>query len=85
MRAFQTRDSGVSIQMLVYSWPYLDHCWVIGMESRHRLFRRHTTEVISIATACVSDAISQIIELDLQIESYGWSEEYPFESEVADE
>lgn len=78
----KTRDIGVSIQVLVYSWPFLDNCWMIGLETQQAFFGRHSPEAMSKAIDCASDVIDGIVRSDSQFESFGWSDANPLESEV---
>ncbi len=59
----KTRDTGVAIQVLVYSWPFLEDCWMIGLEAQQAFFGRHSPEAISKAIDCAADAIDDIIRV----------------------
>lgn len=80
----KTRDTGVSIRMLVYSWPFLVNCWMIGLEAQQAFLWRHSPEAMSKAIDCAADAIDGIMRSDSRFESFGWSNANPFESEVTD-
>jgi hypothetical protein len=80
----KTRDTDTSIAMLVYSWPYGDHCWMIGLDPRRRWLKRQSREVICAAIDYVADGIDGIITSDTRFESFGWHELNPFDTGATD-
>ena len=80
----RTRDLDISIALLIYPWDYLDHCWLIGLDAKRRLFRRHSDATIRAALDCVADGIDGIIVADDRFESYGWRDQNPFNTGVTD-
>jgi hypothetical protein len=82
----KTRDTNTSIALLIYAWDYLDHCWLIGLDSkrRSRWLKRQTDKTIRDAIDCVADGIDGIIGSDDRFESFGWREQNPFDTGVTD-
>jgi len=80
----RARDSGTTVALLFYPWPFLDGCWLIGLTTRRRLFRRPSTEQIHLAIDCVADAIDNMLCGDARFESFGWREENPFDTGTTD-
>ena len=79
-----TIDTNVSIALLFYTWDYLDHCWMIGLDPKRRWFRKQPEQTIRAALDCVADGIDGIIESDDRFESFGWHEENPFDIGITD-
>jgi len=80
----RTHDGDTSIALLVYPWDYLDHCWLIALEPRKRLFRRTSVEAIRSARDSVADALDAILENDPRFESFGWRAKNPFDTGLTD-
>ncbi|MEI7462424.1 MAG: hypothetical protein WCK15_23755 [Pirellula sp.] len=80
----KTRDSDTSIALLVYAWPFLEHCWLIGLDPKRRLLRRQHDTTIRAAVDCIADGIDGIICSDDRFESFGWREQNPFDTGVKD-
>ena len=80
----KTRDTGTSIALLFYPWPYLEYCWLIGIDHKRKWLRRESPEAIRAAIDCVADGIDGILASDVQFESFGWREKNPFDSGITD-
>ena len=80
----KTKDSDTSIALLIYPWDYLDHCWLIGLDPKHRLLRRKPETTIRVALDRVANGIDGIMDSDDRFESFGWREQNPFDSGVTD-
>jgi hypothetical protein len=80
----KTRDTDVSVGLLVYAWNYLDHCWLIGLDPKQRLLRRKPEKTIRATIDYVANGIDGIIGSDGRFESFGLREQNPFDSRVTD-
>lgn len=80
----KTKDSETSIALLIYAWPFLEHCWLIGLDPKRRLFQRQPDSTLAAAVNCVADAIDGMIGSDDRFESFGWREQNPFDTGVTD-
>ena len=80
----KTNDTDTSIALLFYAWPFLEHCWMIGLEPRRRLFQRQPGNILRAAIDYVADAIDGIVDPDDRFESFGLYEQNPFDTGVTD-
>jgi hypothetical protein len=80
----KTQDTDTSISLLVYAWPHLEQCWLIGLDPRRRLLRRQPAKTLCDAIECIADGIEGIIDSDDRFESFGWHEQNPFDTGITD-
>jgi len=80
----KTNDPDTSIALLVYAWPFLEHCWMIALEPKRRLFQHQPSTMLRAALDSVADAIDGIVDPDDRFESFGWYEQNPFDTGVTD-
>lgn len=73
----QVADPGVDVALLVYPSLQREHCWVVGLDAKRRLFRRQPETEIQQALDRVADGLEQIIAADERLEFLSWHEEFP--------
>jgi hypothetical protein len=79
---FAVSIDGVRVFVNVWAFLTIENCWLFGLESKVRWFRRQSSEKLIAAKEVVANALETMMAADSRIVKRAWYADNPFESNV---